>query len=93
MKKCPFVLSLQDSVASKFRPIEELKRDLAQLDLLVETDVQVHHSRVISAHVGLHVTCKNKIPSIPVFKVHIRSTQSQKLFTKLTTVNRNVSWR
>ncbi|XP_067454645.1 nucleotide exchange factor SIL1 [Thunnus thynnus] len=31
----------QDSVSSKFRPLEELKRDMAQLDLLVETDVQV----------------------------------------------------
>ncbi|XP_049442566.1 nucleotide exchange factor SIL1 [Epinephelus fuscoguttatus] len=31
----------QDSVASRFRPIEELKRDLAQLDLQVETDVQI----------------------------------------------------
>ncbi len=30
-------------MASKFRPMEELKRDMAQLDLLVETDVQVHH--------------------------------------------------
>ncbi|KAM3612736.1 uncharacterized protein V6R79_013584 [Siganus canaliculatus] len=33
--------SQQDSVASKFRPMDELKRDMAQLDLLVETDVQV----------------------------------------------------
>ncbi|XP_070818804.1 nucleotide exchange factor SIL1 [Chaetodon trifascialis] len=31
----------QDSVASKYRPLEELKRDMAQLDLLVETDVQI----------------------------------------------------
>uniref|UniRef100_UPI0037E71C72 nucleotide exchange factor SIL1 n=1 Tax=Semicossyphus pulcher TaxID=241346 RepID=UPI0037E71C72 len=31
----------KDSVASKFRPLEELKRDMAQLDLLVETDVQI----------------------------------------------------
>ncbi|XP_034400002.1 nucleotide exchange factor SIL1 isoform X1 [Cyclopterus lumpus] len=30
-----------DSVASKYRPLDELKRDLAQLDLLVETDVQI----------------------------------------------------
>ncbi|XP_026186689.1 nucleotide exchange factor SIL1 isoform X2 [Mastacembelus armatus] len=30
-----------DSVASKYRPLEELKRDMAQLDLLVETDVQI----------------------------------------------------
>ncbi|TNN63890.1 Nucleotide exchange factor SIL1 [Liparis tanakae] len=30
-----------DSVASKFRPLDELKRDMAQLDLLVETDVQI----------------------------------------------------
>nr|XP_046261998.1 nucleotide exchange factor SIL1 isoform X2 [Scatophagus argus] len=30
-----------DSVASKYRPIEELKRDMAQLELLVETDVQI----------------------------------------------------
>ncbi|XP_070769553.1 nucleotide exchange factor SIL1 [Enoplosus armatus] len=30
-----------DSAASKFRPLEELKRDMAQLELLVETDVQV----------------------------------------------------
>ncbi|XP_068451824.1 nucleotide exchange factor SIL1 isoform X2 [Clinocottus analis] len=32
---------LTDSVASKYRPLDELKRDLAQLDLLVETDVQI----------------------------------------------------
>ncbi|XP_029297621.1 nucleotide exchange factor SIL1 isoform X2 [Cottoperca gobio] len=31
----------QDSVASKYRPLEELKRDMAQLDLLVQTDVQI----------------------------------------------------
>ncbi|XP_069027561.1 nucleotide exchange factor SIL1 [Embiotoca jacksoni] len=31
----------QDSVESKYRPLEELKRDMAQLDLLVETDVQI----------------------------------------------------
>ncbi|XP_072252385.1 nucleotide exchange factor SIL1 isoform X2 [Leuresthes tenuis] len=31
----------QDSVASKYRPLEELKRDMAQLDMLVETDVQI----------------------------------------------------
>ncbi|KAM6924028.1 nucleotide exchange factor SIL1 [Xenentodon cancila] len=31
----------QDSVASKYRPLEELKRDMAQLELLVETDVQI----------------------------------------------------
>nr|XP_020466969.1 nucleotide exchange factor SIL1 isoform X2 [Monopterus albus] len=31
----------QDSVASKFRPLEELKRDMAQLDLLVETDTRI----------------------------------------------------
>ncbi|XP_054453638.1 nucleotide exchange factor SIL1 [Anoplopoma fimbria] len=31
----------QDSVASKYRPLEELRRDMAQLDLLVETDVQI----------------------------------------------------
>ncbi|XP_013882189.1 nucleotide exchange factor SIL1 [Austrofundulus limnaeus] len=31
----------QDSVKSRFRPLEELKRDMAQLDLQVETDVQI----------------------------------------------------
>ncbi|XP_071767710.1 nucleotide exchange factor SIL1 [Centroberyx gerrardi] len=31
----------QDSVSSRYRPLEELKRDMAQLDLLVETDIQV----------------------------------------------------
>uniref|UniRef100_A0A3B5BE72 Nucleotide exchange factor SIL1 n=1 Tax=Stegastes partitus TaxID=144197 RepID=A0A3B5BE72_9TELE len=31
----------QDSVASKYRPLEELKKDMAQLDLLVETDFQI----------------------------------------------------
>nr|XP_019934043.1 PREDICTED: nucleotide exchange factor SIL1 isoform X2 [Paralichthys olivaceus] len=30
-----------DSKASKYRPLEELKRDMAQLDLLVETDAQI----------------------------------------------------
>lgn len=28
-------------MASKFRPLDELKRDMAQLELQVETDVQV----------------------------------------------------
>lgn len=28
-------------MSSRFRPIEELKKDMAKLDLLVETDVQV----------------------------------------------------
>ncbi|XP_047440932.1 nucleotide exchange factor SIL1 isoform X2 [Mugil cephalus] len=31
----------QDVVASKYRPLEELKKDMAQLDLVVETDVQI----------------------------------------------------
>lgn len=31
----------QESVSSRFRPLEELKKDMAQLDLLVETDVQI----------------------------------------------------
>lgn len=31
----------QGSVASHFRPLEELKKDMAQLDLLVETDFQI----------------------------------------------------
>ncbi|KAK9517608.1 hypothetical protein VZT92_022965 [Zoarces viviparus] len=31
----------QDTVTSRYRPLEELKRDFAQLDLLVETDVQI----------------------------------------------------
>ncbi|XP_061581939.1 nucleotide exchange factor SIL1-like isoform X2 [Cololabis saira] len=31
----------QDSAASRFRPLEELKQDMAELDLLVETDVQI----------------------------------------------------
>lgn len=33
--------SNQESVLSRFRPLEELKQDMAQLDLLVETDVQI----------------------------------------------------
>uniref|UniRef100_A0A3B4G410 Nucleotide exchange factor SIL1 n=1 Tax=Pundamilia nyererei TaxID=303518 RepID=A0A3B4G410_9CICH len=31
----------KDSAASKFRTMEELKKDMAQLDLLLETDVQI----------------------------------------------------
>ncbi|XP_041845464.1 nucleotide exchange factor SIL1 isoform X2 [Melanotaenia boesemani] len=31
----------QDSVGSRYRPLDELKRDMAQLDLLMETDVQI----------------------------------------------------
>ncbi|KAG7241922.1 hypothetical protein INR49_024669 [Caranx melampygus] len=30
-----------DAVVSKYRPLEELKRDMSQLELLVETDVQI----------------------------------------------------
>ena len=37
-------LCLQDSVVSKYRPLDELKRDMAQLEVLVETDAQVHQS-------------------------------------------------
>uniref|UniRef100_A0A3P9MHQ0 Nucleotide exchange factor SIL1 n=1 Tax=Oryzias latipes TaxID=8090 RepID=A0A3P9MHQ0_ORYLA len=33
--------NLQDSLASRFRPLEELKKDMAELDLLVESDVQI----------------------------------------------------
>lgn len=58
---------LQDSVSSKFRPMEELKKDMAQLDLLVETDVQVPQRQgeknnatntlfVCFGHIGGHVT-------------------------------------
>lgn len=32
---------LQDSMTTKFHSLEELKKDIAQLDLLVETDFQV----------------------------------------------------
>ncbi|XP_072292300.1 nucleotide exchange factor SIL1 [Eucyclogobius newberryi] len=31
----------EESVSSQFRPLEELKKDMAQLDLLVETDAQI----------------------------------------------------
>ncbi|XP_075906153.1 nucleotide exchange factor SIL1 isoform X3 [Nelusetta ayraudi] len=31
----------QESLSSKFRPMEELKKDMAELDLLVETDLQI----------------------------------------------------
>lgn len=31
-------------MVSKYRPLEELKRDMAQLEVLVETDAQVHQS-------------------------------------------------
>uniref|UniRef100_A0A3P8RXU5 Nucleotide exchange factor SIL1 n=1 Tax=Amphiprion percula TaxID=161767 RepID=A0A3P8RXU5_AMPPE len=48
MKKIKEDLSLsgkdtspQESVTSKYRPLEELKKDMAQLDILVETDVQI----------------------------------------------------
>lgn len=44
-------------MASKFRPLEELKKDMAQLDLLVETDVQVCHPvGTTFVHVELHLT-------------------------------------
>lgn len=47
----------QDSVTSKYRPLGELKRDMAQLDLLVETDIQVRdHITVVSL-----VTPKNQV--------------------------------
>uniref|UniRef100_A0A3B3V1N2 Nucleotide exchange factor SIL1 n=1 Tax=Poecilia latipinna TaxID=48699 RepID=A0A3B3V1N2_9TELE len=35
------LLCLQDSAPSAFRPLDELKKDMAELDLLVETDVQI----------------------------------------------------
>uniref|UniRef100_A0A3P9QFQ8 Nucleotide exchange factor SIL1 n=1 Tax=Poecilia reticulata TaxID=8081 RepID=A0A3P9QFQ8_POERE len=35
------LLCLQDSAPSEFRPLDELKKDMAELDLLVETDVQI----------------------------------------------------
>ncbi|KAK5622434.1 hypothetical protein CRENBAI_003703 [Crenichthys baileyi] len=41
MKKIKEDLKSQDPVASRFRPLEELKKDMAELDLLVETDVQI----------------------------------------------------
>ncbi|KAF7644565.1 hypothetical protein LDENG_00219820 [Lucifuga dentata] len=41
MKEDLNTASKQDSVSSQYRPLEELKRDMAQLDLLVETDVQI----------------------------------------------------
>uniref|UniRef100_G3Q693 Nucleotide exchange factor SIL1 n=1 Tax=Gasterosteus aculeatus TaxID=69293 RepID=G3Q693_GASAC len=34
-------IDFEDSVTSKYRPLGELKRDMAQLDLLVETDIQI----------------------------------------------------
>lgn len=33
----------EEALKDRFRPLEELKRDLAELDMLVETDVQIMH--------------------------------------------------
>ncbi|XP_054879319.1 nucleotide exchange factor SIL1 isoform X1 [Poeciliopsis prolifica] len=41
MKKIKEDQSSQDSAPSGFRPLDELKKDMADLDLLVETDVQI----------------------------------------------------
>lgn len=41
MKKIKEDLNSQEPVASRFRPLEELKKDMAELDLLVETDVLI----------------------------------------------------
>ncbi|XP_008417956.2 LOW QUALITY PROTEIN: nucleotide exchange factor SIL1 [Poecilia reticulata] len=41
MKKIKEDQSSQDSAPSEFRPLDELKKDMAELDLLVETDVQI----------------------------------------------------
>ncbi|XP_043983046.1 nucleotide exchange factor SIL1 isoform X2 [Gambusia affinis] len=41
MKKIKEDQSSQDSAPSRFRPLDELKKDMADLDLLVETDVQI----------------------------------------------------
>uniref|UniRef100_A0A3B3TVX5 Nucleotide exchange factor SIL1 n=2 Tax=Poecilia latipinna TaxID=48699 RepID=A0A3B3TVX5_9TELE len=41
MKKIKEDQSSQDSAPSAFRPLDELKKDMAELDLLVETDVQI----------------------------------------------------
>lgn len=35
------VVFSQESLSSTFRPMEELRKDMAELDLLVETDLQV----------------------------------------------------
>ncbi|XP_032410438.1 nucleotide exchange factor SIL1 [Xiphophorus hellerii] len=41
MKKIKEDQSGQDSAPSRFRPLDELKKEMADLDLLVETDVQI----------------------------------------------------
>lgn len=50
----------QDSVASKYRPLEELKRDLAQLELLVETDVQIM-KRLLDQFNGSNSTTEQRL--------------------------------
>ncbi|XP_017278581.1 nucleotide exchange factor SIL1 [Kryptolebias marmoratus] len=50
----------QDSVRSKFRPLEELKRDMAQLDLRVETDVQIMR-RLLDQFNSTHTTTEQRV--------------------------------
>ncbi|KAK1904450.1 Nucleotide exchange factor SIL1 [Dissostichus eleginoides] len=45
----------QDSVASRFRPMEELKREMAELDLLVQTDDQVDNAQNLCSMGGLQL--------------------------------------
>ncbi|XP_055015442.1 nucleotide exchange factor SIL1 isoform X2 [Boleophthalmus pectinirostris] len=45
----------KESVSSQFRPLDELKKDMAQLDLLVETDVQILR-RLLNQFNSTHVT-------------------------------------
>ncbi|XP_060935425.1 nucleotide exchange factor SIL1 [Limanda limanda] len=49
-----------DSVASKYRPLEELKRDMAQLDLLVETDGQIMR-RLLDQFNGSNSTTEQRL--------------------------------
>ncbi|KAM9377683.1 nucleotide exchange factor SIL1 [Pholidichthys leucotaenia] len=50
----------QESVASKFRPIEELKKDMLALELMMETDVEIMQ-RLLDQYNSTNTTTEKKL--------------------------------
>lgn len=53
----------EEELKAKFRPIDELKRDLADLEMLVETDVQIMR-RLITQFNSSNATVEVKVKAL-----------------------------
>ncbi|XP_030621768.1 nucleotide exchange factor SIL1 [Chanos chanos] len=53
----------EEAVRAQFRPLEELKKDMAELDMLMETDIQVIR-RLLSTYNSTNSTVEDKVAAL-----------------------------